>query len=129
MRKVILFCLIIGFYSLLASCSKQDSIASLQDETLSFSGFSASYQTNSVKVSFTAAHEDKVAYYKIYSGSDGNQLCLIGQLPVDEKKGAHTYSYLDKFPKGSTMYYMIGYMTTDSSLMFYGDMAQASEPQ
>lgn len=124
MRKVILFCSIIGFYSL-ASCSKQESLEP-QNEALSFSGFSASYLNNSVKVSFTAVHEEKVAYYEIYSGSDGHQLCVIGRFPADEKKGSHTYSYLDKFPKGSTVYYMIGYMTRDSTLKFYGDMAQAS---
>ncbi|MGH7238682.1 MAG: hypothetical protein ACREHG_01315, partial [Candidatus Saccharimonadales bacterium] len=87
MRKVILCCSIIGVYCL-SSCSKQQ-LAEPQNTALSFSDFFASYQNNGVKVSFTAAHDDKVAYYEIYSGSDGHQLCEIGQFQPDENRGAH----------------------------------------
>jgi len=128
MRKVMLFCFIVCTYSLV-SCSKQEPLAQPQTTTLSFSDFFASYQNNSVHVRFTAEHESKVAYYKIYSGTDGHQLCVIGQLPATQNKGPHTYTFLDKYPKGNTVYYMIGYVSRDSSLKFYGDMAEAGPQQ
>ncbi|HEX5553643.1 MAG TPA: hypothetical protein VFX43_10390 [Chitinophagaceae bacterium] len=110
----------------LVSCTKNDAVSPKpvnKGIEPAFSSFSASAKKNGAEVQFTAKNESSVAYYEVFSGTDGHQLCIVSRLtPSTQKSEAHTYTYDDIHPEGDPMYYMIGYVLKDSTLKFNGQM-------
>ena len=122
MRNLLLFCSVIILAA--ASCTKEDLPAPAQNNLpVVFSSFSASSQNGKVILQFTTSEEKNLQYFKIFSGDNGSQLCVIAQLTATGNNNhSHTYLYEDDNPKGNPAYYMIGYVAGDSTLSFNDQM-------
>lgn len=111
--------LLILMLTITASCKKADIPQPVKKE-ISITLFSASPYNGKVIIHFSVSGATDVAYYKIFSGTTGNFLCTISQ--IKNVATETNYVYKDLHPKGNPTYYMLAYMSNDSTLTFNGQL-------
>jgi hypothetical protein len=131
--KLIVFILLL-FFSL-SACSKQDSHLpvpverTLADQGMSLISFSGVWNQGSVQLQFALSGDlSKITDVKIFSGSNSNQLCLIGELAVNKLQASAGFSYTDPAPKGSPTYYMIGIEDNQGHVTYVNNILSVSKP-
>jgi hypothetical protein len=117
----------------LFSCTKTDVTRPQQindSPAVEIKSFTATADNGKVSIQFSTSLQQNLQYFEIFSGSSGNQLCVITQIPVQNSlKGQITnYSFEDLNPKGNPTYYMLAYVGTDSTVQYDSQLLNVPVP-
>ncbi len=100
------------------------------DEGITISRFSGSWDNNGmVHLLFqTSGDLSQMSALKIFSGSNSNDLCVIGTLKVKNDNSSATFSFSDPDPKASPTYYMIGVEKKGGGVTYIDNIWTVSKP-
>lgn len=111
--------------SVFSSCQKSDLVAPAPKTAgpLTVKSFTGQDVNGKVVLHFSVANQnDSLAYFQVFSGSTGNNLCAIARIAPSTSTANTTYEYQDASPKGNPTYYMLVYVLQDGTTRFVPKM-------
>lgn len=109
--------------SVFSSCQKSDLVAPVKKASgpLSVSSFTGQEVNGKVVLHFSVSNQnDSLAYFQVFSGATGNNLCAIARIAPSANDS--TYEYQDASPKGNPTYYMLVYVLQNGTTRFVPKM-------